>query len=159
MIHTYKIRNTFYFRSFERELDPISPFVTPLTYEGLINDLIGIEYGKVRPNMVNKKIENKTNDRRAVKINEKNDGKKIENDINDKEKGKGKEKEKEKEKEKVIAKGTGQGGSLSDNNSSSSVSVNSKINNQGEKFIFCSRNIINQKNNYLQDSFFSLFSA
>ena len=106
-------------------MDPISPFVTPLTYEGLINDLIGIEYGKVQPNMANKKMDNNTNTNRGVKINEKNDEKHTENDIYAKEKGKGKE------HEKVIAKVSGQGGSLSD-------IVNSKSNNQGEKFMFCS---------------------
>jgi hypothetical protein len=32
----------------DREVDLISPLVTPLTYEGLIDDTVGIENGRVR---------------------------------------------------------------------------------------------------------------
>lgn len=34
--------------SLDREVDLISPLVTPLTYEGLIDDTVGIEKGRVR---------------------------------------------------------------------------------------------------------------
>lgn len=32
----------------DREVDLISPLITPLTYEGLIDDTVGIEKGRVR---------------------------------------------------------------------------------------------------------------
>lgn len=32
----------------DREVDLVSPLVTPLTYEGLIDDMVGIENGKVK---------------------------------------------------------------------------------------------------------------
>ena len=35
-------------RRLDREVDLISPLVTPLTYEGLIDDTVGIEKGRVR---------------------------------------------------------------------------------------------------------------
>lgn len=37
-----------YIHSLDREVDLISPLVTPLTYEGLIDDTVGIEKGRVR---------------------------------------------------------------------------------------------------------------
>lgn len=32
----------------DREVDLVSPLVTPLTYEGLIDDTVGIENGRVK---------------------------------------------------------------------------------------------------------------
>lgn len=32
----------------DREIDPLSPLVTPLTYEGLISELMQTDYGKLR---------------------------------------------------------------------------------------------------------------
>ncbi len=34
--------------SIDREVDLVSPLVTPLTYEGLVDDVIGIENGRIR---------------------------------------------------------------------------------------------------------------
>ena len=34
----------------DREIDPLSPLVTPLTYEGLISELMQTDYGKLRIN-------------------------------------------------------------------------------------------------------------
>jgi hypothetical protein len=36
------------FISLDREVDLVSPLISPLTYEGLINELIGIENGRVK---------------------------------------------------------------------------------------------------------------
>ena len=38
----------------DREIDPLSPLVTPLTYEGLISELMHTDYGKLRLNPDNK---------------------------------------------------------------------------------------------------------
>lgn len=37
-----------FFQSVDREVDLISPLVTPLTYEGLVDITLGIEYGRLR---------------------------------------------------------------------------------------------------------------
>lgn len=34
--------------SIDREVDLVSPLITPLTYEGLVDDIIGIENGKIK---------------------------------------------------------------------------------------------------------------
>lgn len=37
-----------YNNSVDREIDLVSPLITPLTYEGLVDDIIGIENGKIK---------------------------------------------------------------------------------------------------------------
>jgi hypothetical protein len=34
--------------SIDREVDLVSPLVTPLTYEGLVDEIIGIENGRIK---------------------------------------------------------------------------------------------------------------
>lgn len=34
--------------SLDREVDLVSPLVTPLTYEGLVDITLGIDYGRIR---------------------------------------------------------------------------------------------------------------